>query len=271
MLQLWHSPHDDALGRAREAINVEFWGRTATEIPTWTGGDGHPGVYLNNTYKTMRVVAEDYAWVYTKWCTDDEELYDSRNDPYELDNIAGSPDPYIQRVRSRMNALLMVMKSCEVETCHDPWKVLQPASHGDSCASPGGARAINCFADALDPKYDDFFATIPAVNIAECLNYQYAPNETPFYPPEAQFGLGLAHRNEPSFFEYPDLALVARVPEVLGGGWEQRHVAFEALLADERQLTADELAQQWNETSCSEGQECTVDPRTLVLGNDTAR
>lgn len=101
-LPSWENPLDLSLGRAKEAINVEFWGRDPSEIPTWTGGDGTPGIYNNNTYKkTMRIVAEEYAWVYSRWCTGDTELYDSLNDPFELTNLANDADPAVRRVKSR--------------------------------------------------------------------------------------------------------------------------------------------------------------------------
>ena len=31
---------------------------------------------LNNTYKTVRVVGEEYDLAYTVWCTNEHELYD---------------------------------------------------------------------------------------------------------------------------------------------------------------------------------------------------
>lgn len=80
MLNGWKEPHSSEIGRQKEAINIEFWGSAYSEIPTWQGGDYgqyFPGVYLNNTYKTMRIVSEDSAWVYSKWCTNDTELYNS--------------------------------------------------------------------------------------------------------------------------------------------------------------------------------------------------
>ncbi|KAI0015235.1 arylsulfatase [Xylariomycetidae sp. FL0641] len=260
MLEGWKNPQDQSIGKSKEAINVEFWGRAYTEIPTWAGGDDYPGLYKNNTYKTMRIVAEEYAWVYSRWCTGDTELYDSKSDPFELTNLAKSTDPDLERVKSRLNALLMVMKSCEADTCRNPWSVLQPARNGT-------AKAISSLGESLDPAYDAFFATIPQVNIAECVQYQYAPNEVPFYPPEAQFGLGTAHRDPlaDGVFEYPDVDPVAQVPYVAGGGWEQRNATLEMLLRDARPLSDDELQQKWNVTSCNEGQECSINPKDLLL------
>ncbi|KAF3017781.1 hypothetical protein E8E14_008686 [Neopestalotiopsis sp. 37M] len=248
MLEGWKDPLNLTIGRQKEAINVEFWGRAFTEIPTWTGGDNYPGVYRNNTYKTMRIVSDSYAYVYSSWCTGDVELYDSVQDPYELKNIANSTDANYQRVKLRLNALLLVMKSCEKDTCRDPWGVIQPPN-----AAP---ERVSSLGDALDPKYDDFFATFPPVTIAECVQYQFAPNEVPFYPPEAQDGLGLSYRNEPQYYEYPDVQPIQKVPYIPGGSWEQRHATFDMLVADGRELSANELQQAWNQTTCSEGQVC---------------
>lgn len=268
MLPVWTSLSDSSLAKANEAINVEFWGRAYTELPTWTGGDGGPRVYKNNTYKTMRIVGEGYAWVYSRWCTGDTELYDSNNDPFEMNNLGGSTDVHLTRVKSRLNALLMVMKSCEAEVCRDPWRELQPpvgdAGGRDDEQFRLTARSINNFADSLNPDFDAFFASIPTVSIAECYQYQYAPNERPFYPSQAETGLGLEHRSEPSFFEYPDVKPVARVPYKVGGGWEQRDATFEMLMADARELMTNELGQDWDSTTCNEGQKCRVDPRSLV-------
>ncbi|KAI3393391.1 hypothetical protein diail_4320 [Diaporthe ilicicola] len=246
MLESWENPHNLSIAKAKEAINVEFWGRAFSEIPTWTGGDPTPGTYWNNTYKTMRIVNEDYAWVYSRWCTGDTELYDSVNDPYEMKNLAGSTDPDLVRLKSRLNALLMVMKSCETDACRDPWGVIQPQG------ASGNATKVSSLAQALDPMFDDFFATIPAVTIAECMHYQFAANEVPYYPPEAQFGLGLKYRNEPEYYEVPDVNPVKKVPYIPGGGWEQRHATFEELMSSARNLTAEELQQAWNETTCNE-------------------
>ncbi|POS75657.1 arylsulfatase [Diaporthe helianthi] len=258
MLQAWENPDDLSIGIEKEAINVEFWGRAFTEIPTWTGGDGITGLYRNNTYKTMRIVNEDYAWVYSRWCTGDTELYDSLNDPYEMTNLAGSTDPEVLRVMSRLNALLMVMKSCETDACRHPWGVIQPPR------LTGINITVSTLAQALDPAYDEFFASIPAVTIAECMQYQFAANEIPYYPPEAQYGLGLEHRNEPKYYEYPDVRPIKRVPYIPGGGWEQRHAPIGELLSSSRTLTAEELQQAWNRTTCNEGSTCTSEGLGII-------
>ena len=51
--------------------------------------------------------------------------------------------------------------------------------------------------------YDEFFASVPLVIIAECDQYQYALNEAPFYPPKAELGLGMAYRGNRSIKHEP--------------------------------------------------------------------
>ncbi|RYP52576.1 hypothetical protein DL769_010642 [Monosporascus sp. CRB-8-3] len=80
LLEAWKNPHSSTVAKKKEAINVEFWGNGYTEIPTWEDGDFapyFPGLYLKNNYKTMRIVGENYAWVYSRWCTNDTELYNT--------------------------------------------------------------------------------------------------------------------------------------------------------------------------------------------------
>lgn len=40
-------------------------------------GEYFPGVYLNNTYKTIHIVGDGYGYLFSRWCTDDVELYDT--------------------------------------------------------------------------------------------------------------------------------------------------------------------------------------------------
>lgn len=35
-------------------------------------------IYLNNTYKGLRLVAEDYSLYYSVWCTNETEFFDLR-------------------------------------------------------------------------------------------------------------------------------------------------------------------------------------------------
>lgn len=77
--------HKDDLAKpaSGEHVNVEFWGRAIPEgIYGKIGNDsipeigGLPTAARNNTYKALRVIGEDYSFLYTVWCTGDSEFYD---------------------------------------------------------------------------------------------------------------------------------------------------------------------------------------------------
>ncbi|KAF4465579.1 arylsulfatase precursor [Fusarium albosuccineum] len=239
LLEAWKNPNSRRLARRKEAINVEYWGTAFTELQPWSGGDYgsyFPGLYLENDYKTMRYVSEKGSWMYSRWCNNDTELYNTLDDPFELRNLANSTDPHIQRVKSRLNALLLVTKSCAEDTCRKPWSVIQPPHLGHG-------KKVKTLDDALDPAYDTFYSSFSLVNIDECLGYQFTSNEGPFYPPNAEHGLGLGYRNSTDNFAYPDPEPVKRLSQndPLGGGWDQRHATLEELLNAAGELADEEL------------------------------
>lgn len=75
MLDQWENPHKrmhkHGEGIGKEIINVEFWGPHNMEAP-WD-----EGLFTENSYKTLRLVGEDYSFLYIKWCTGEAELYDT--------------------------------------------------------------------------------------------------------------------------------------------------------------------------------------------------
>ncbi|KAJ3542813.1 hypothetical protein NM208_g3896 [Fusarium decemcellulare] len=239
LLEAWKNPNSRTLARRKEAINVEYWGTAFTELQSWSGGDYgsyFPGHYFEKDYKTMRYVSEKGSGMYSRWCNNDTELYNTLDDPFELRNLANSTDLHIQRVKSRLNALLLVTKSCAEDTCRKPWSVIQPPHLGHG-------KKVKTLDDALDPTYDTFYPSCPLVNIDECLGYQFTSNEGPFYPPNAEYGLGLGYRNSTDNFAYPDPEPVKRLPQndPLGGGWDRRHATLEEVLSAARELTDEEL------------------------------
>lgn len=140
-----------------------------------------------------------------------------------MHNLASSEDAYYRRIQSRLNALLLVTKSCEGDTCRDPWSVLQPPS---LC---GGK--ISTVDDALDSAYDDYFDAFPSVHFEACMDYQDASNEAPFYPASAEFGLGLAHRGPTD--NYESLSNGTRVDNGFSGNVgtpEQRNVTLQDIM-----------------------------------------
>jgi arylsulfatase A-like enzyme len=63
-------------------------------------------------------------WKYVKWEAnaekgrpEEEELYDLLNDPNELENLAGSSDPFILDLLADLRAKAQVLKTCTGETC----------------------------------------------------------------------------------------------------------------------------------------------------------
>ena len=61
-----------------------------------------------------------------------------------------------ERLQSRLDTLLMVLKSCKGQVCVNPWKTVHPL---------GNVRSLK---DAMDPKYDDFYASQPQISFSEC-------------------------------------------------------------------------------------------------------
>lgn len=62
----------------------------------------------------------------------------------KLISVAGFPIP---KVVARLDALLLVLKSCEGRVCREPWLSLHPA--GD----------VSSLSDALESRFDSFYET----------------------------------------------------------------------------------------------------------------
>ncbi|KAH6980216.1 hypothetical protein EDB82DRAFT_539848 [Fusarium venenatum] len=120
-------------------------------------------ISLENIYKGIRLQSKDYSFYYAVHFTNEHELYDMSADPYQINNLLPSgPNgtgiaitdynstarvynrPLVNFV-SRLDSLMMVMKSCKGKTCQNPWSILHPG---------GDVRSLE---DALDKKYDDFY------------------------------------------------------------------------------------------------------------------
>jgi len=112
-------------------------------------------IYANNTYKALRLHGKVNLY-YSVWCNNEHELYDMDSDPYQLNNIYPSTlqspstvSPTLglpwKTVIKRLDALLMVTKSCKGKTCVRPWSVIHP--DGD----------VSTLEDALNPRFDAFY------------------------------------------------------------------------------------------------------------------
>ncbi|KAL2194099.1 alkaline-phosphatase-like protein [Corynascus similis CBS 632.67] len=136
-----------------EHVTVEFWGFAISEGKTFTGHEQR--MVGNNTYKAVRVIGPEYNFYYSVWCTNEHEFYDLTTDPYQLhnllhvDSVSQRPATLLgvsfDKVISRLDALLLVLKSCKGQTCVRPWHALHPA---------GNVRTLR---DALSPRFDSFY------------------------------------------------------------------------------------------------------------------
>ena len=144
--------------RQSEHVNVEFWGPGLFEgIYAPSGEDLSPGNGLikvngaNNTYKSVRLINDDYDIAYTVWCSNEHELYDMKADPYQMNNIySGHTDDKIfgfqvPRLKSRVDSLLLTLKACEGKVCTRPWETLHPKGN------------VLSLTDAMEPSYDHFY------------------------------------------------------------------------------------------------------------------
>ncbi|EME43950.1 hypothetical protein DOTSEDRAFT_171886 [Dothistroma septosporum NZE10] len=155
-----------------EHVNVEFWGRALPEgkygkIGNETWGNLGAIAARNNTYKALRVVSERYSFLYTVYCTGEREFYDVHRDQYQMHNLLSENFAHLakdytiaerpfEHILERVDALLMVTKSCKGRTCHRPWDVL----HSD--------KNVRSLKDALDSVYDDFYKEQPRVSFSSC-------------------------------------------------------------------------------------------------------
>ncbi|KAK6814360.1 hypothetical protein RU639_009474 [Aspergillus parasiticus] len=162
-----------------EHVNVEYWGKAGFEGEMSRAPDGGPIAFRNNTYKALRVLGEGYNLYYSVWCTNEHELYDLTTDPYELNNlhpsVSGNTEQRllgypIEKVISRLDALLLVLKSCKGSTCVKPWEVLHPA--GD----------VQTLSDALGDVFDAFYDEQVKVEYGWCEEGYIVEAEGPQVP-----------------------------------------------------------------------------------------
>ncbi|OWY53885.1 putative arylsulfatase [Alternaria alternata] len=132
----------DYANARHEHVNIEFWGENLDE-----GMYGSPVPRANNTYKSLRVVANDYDLSYT-------------TDPSQMNNLwntnGTSNDLDIQRLWPRLDALLMVTKSCKGEACTKPWPLIHP--RGD----------VQSLREAMNPDFDEFYADQHKIKYDAC-------------------------------------------------------------------------------------------------------
>lgn len=150
-----------------ENINIEHWGNANPyEIRPYHSIDIVGS--LNNTYKGLRINADSYSFYYSVWCTNEHELYDMVKDEFQISNLlqgtyesTGLPSNLVagwplDQVVQRLDALLLVLKSCVGIECTKPWLQLHP--QGD----------VSTLKAAMSPKFDSFYASQPKVSFSAC-------------------------------------------------------------------------------------------------------
>ena len=154
-----------------ELVNVEFWnsvGHTPIGFPRHQ--------YYNNTYKALRLMSGDYSFLYTTWCSGEHELYDMKYDFVQMHNrlaanFTGDSVQYYNRPESelvtRLDALLMVTKSCKQDSCRVPWGSIFPKGQ------------VTTLQEAMNSQYDNFFANQPRVSFASCPSGHVVADEGP--------------------------------------------------------------------------------------------
>lgn len=80
----------------------------------------------------------------------------------------------------RLDALLMVLKTCKGRACTHPWEILHPAGHG---------RVRNLL-EAMDPKYDTFYAQQEKVAYEKCEKGYILESEGPMRVSPYSFDVG---------------------------------------------------------------------------------
>lgn len=175
------------------------------------------------------------------------ELWQSRatnlttqDDPEELTNLAINATADSERLMTRLNTLLLILKSCEGGACQNPWQYLKPELSPTSGNSSGAAEpAIASLRRALDPQYDDYFAGFGTVHFDACLVVQRVDNEQPFYPANASQGLGSQWRARVDFYDDATYNITGHEVERSPGAGTaaQRNATYAQLMADSKELT----------------------------------
>lgn len=155
-----------------ETSHLEFWGPFRQE-----GAFGHTGVDFQKNlqiYKALRLQGSGYNLMYSVWCQNGaHELYDMTWDLYQMSNlhpdaplpdyadtaqgsVSINPNAYwggqktllgrpTWNVIWRLDALVLVLKTCTEDSCREPWKQLHPDG------------SVSNLMEALSTQYDDFY------------------------------------------------------------------------------------------------------------------
>ena len=113
---------------------------------------------------------------------------DDKTDPYQLHNLypIGTLDEgdeprilgrSLSQAIARLDALLLVLKSCKGITCIEPWTVLQPEV------------SVRSLREALDDQFDEFYSKQPRVSFDWCDSGYIIEAEGPQAPLTTRYGM----------------------------------------------------------------------------------
>ncbi|CAK3774366.1 arylsulfatase [Lecanosticta acicola] len=149
-----------------EHLGVEFWDSPKRKHGKLPHDENGANKYYNNTYKSLRIKSGGQSFYYSVWCTGEKEFYDMNADPYQMDNLHRTLTGPMQNLQffdrpwhqlvPRLDALLMVLKSCKQDTCRDPYSVLFPK------------REVRNLTAAMHRHYDNFFDGTPKLKFHSC-------------------------------------------------------------------------------------------------------
>lgn len=130
-------------------------------------------------------------------------------------------------VADRLNGVLLVTKACEQASCRDPWKTL----HQDG--------SVHNLAEALDQKYDEYYASLPRVAFDRCLQTLVPSNEEPYFPGfEVNKGFAIEYRNQTGTLPLNNYSQRLNATDSFGA-YYQNITEYESKA---RYLTSDELS-----------------------------
>ncbi|KAH0257183.1 Arylsulphatase, partial [Aureobasidium melanogenum] len=130
-----------------EHVNVEFWG---IGLPEGKFGiaEPHGGLsYPNNTYKALRLVSANYSLYYS--------MHNFFADPKLAKDYSLAGRSW-QQVIYRLDALLLILKTCKATTCIKPWSSI----HNNS--------DVQTLTQALNPDFDVYYIKHPKVGFSSC-------------------------------------------------------------------------------------------------------
>jgi arylsulfatase A-like enzyme len=127
-------------------------------------------------YRTLRVKDGEHDLSYTVWCTGERELYNMAKDSDQMNNLLGqlafysslnSTSSDAERIASRMDALLLNLKTCHGSLCRRLWYNLFPEGQVQDLSS------------ALQTRWDAYFDSMPRVHFDNCRDGYFPTEELP--------------------------------------------------------------------------------------------